>query len=310
MSTAVFANITEHQQRSSLDDGSSLEHFARTVSPRNWQNVYILMLTVCFDAAGKEDSEQFVVVAGFAGMAKVWSEFEIAWQNRLDKDDLPYFHSGDFAHFRDPLFSRGWKDNEPRRQRLCRDLMRIICDHGLRKFGTVINLDTHRTIDEALRTTFLLDAYVQGARCSVITFNNYAKGIGINRNVRYVFEKGDREHELRQRFQTDGLIDPDYTWKSRHVDDKGFVHDGFLGLQAAGWIAYECFLDLKRRNDKYDRIRDPRWAFTQFDRLLGQIEVQTVEAAKGNELLMRVAEQTTYLSDLKPKSFSMVIPNA
>jgi hypothetical protein len=258
------------------------------------------MLTVCFDAAGKEGGGPFVVVAGFGSMAKVWGDFESKWQQRLKLDGLPYFHAHAFAHSIHP-FEEGWKDNEPRRMSLCQDLMQIISDHGLRKFGTVIQIEAHNTIDESLRERLFLNAYVHGARCSIATFNNYAKSIGINRNVRYVFEKGDPEDKLRRRFRADGLNEPDFTWKTAHIDRKGVIHDGFLGLQAADWLAYECLLDLKRRDDKYDRTKKPRWAYPHFDNMLGRIEVQTAEAAKGNELLLRVSEQTVYLGELKQK---------
>jgi hypothetical protein len=266
--------------------GSSLEHFARTVSPRNWKQVFILMLTVCFDAGGKEEDHDFVVVAGFAGFAEIWNEFDIEWQARLDKDRLPYFHSGDFSQSRN-LFKTGWRDNEPRRRRLCQDLMQIIVGHGLRKFGTVIHIKTQRNIDPDIRKAFLLDGYVQGARDSVTTFNQYAKRIGVTRNVRYVFEKGDREHELRRRFNADGLNEPDFTWKSRHTNRKGFTYDGFLGLQAAGWIAYEYFLDMKCRNEKYERTAEARWAVAESDKIPGIIEAQDAEAAKGRTTITR-----------------------
>ena len=49
---------------------------------------------------------------------------------------------------------------------------------------------------------------------------------------------------------------------------QGFVHDPFIGLQAAGWVAYEYYLDS-------DRLfySDPshRWALEQFEKLPGHI---------------------------------------
>ena len=35
--------------------GSGIEHFARIVSPCNWERVYLPMMTVCFDASCKEE---------------------------------------------------------------------------------------------------------------------------------------------------------------------------------------------------------------------------------------------------------------
>ena len=258
------------------------------------------MLTVCFDGAGREADHPLVVVAGFASFAGVWRDFEIRWQERLRQDGLPYFHAGEFSQSTG-VFKVGWKNDETRRRRLCQDLMSVIEACGLRKFGTVIPVEIHNSIDHALRKRLLLDAYVQGARSTVATFNNYAKSIGVNRNVKYVFEKGDSEDALRKRFADDDLNDPCFTWKSEHVDRKGIIHYGFLGLQAAGWIAYEYFLDMKRRDDPSHRIRQMRWPCQQFERLQGKMEIQSEDAAKGNEAMMRISEDTRYLGSLKYK---------
>ena len=46
--------------------GSSLEHFSRIVSPLHWKDVFIAMLTICFDGAGKDaNGYNVVTVAGF-----------------------------------------------------------------------------------------------------------------------------------------------------------------------------------------------------------------------------------------------------
>jgi hypothetical protein len=237
----------------------------------------------------------------FSGFENVWQEFDELWLKRLKQEGLPYFHAGDFSHF-SGAFKTGWKDDEPRRQKLFEDLMGIIQSCNLRKFGTIIPVKAHRTIDEALRKRLFLDAYVQGARTTVATFDNHARSLKVYPRVRYVFEKGDSEDLVRKRFSDDCLNEPTFTWKTEHLDRKGVLREEFVGLQAAGWIAYEYFLDLKRRNDSYARTKEARWAHEQFDRRVpGQIEIQTEESARGNEVRLRVSEATRYLGEIKPK---------
>jgi hypothetical protein len=245
------------------------------------------MLTCCFDGAGKEKdtsgNTDVVVVAGFGSMAGVWREFDEKWTARLTKDGLTAFHAVDFAQFRGE-FRDGWRADESRRRTLTADLMEIIIEDGLMKFGTIVPVGAYRAIDTNLRADIRLDAYVTGAICAVGDLNFYALEHGMGRNVRYVFEKGDSEGALRERLRNDGFGDPDFTWKSPRVDRKGIRHDGFVGLQAADWIAYEYYLDAGRF---FAGEVEDRWAFTQFETLPGRIHAQTAETAKLNEGILR-----------------------
>ena len=54
------------------------------------------------------------------------------------------------------------------------------------------------------------------------------------------------------------------------MDSKGSNHDPFVGLQAAGWVAYEYYLDAHRL--LYAGPSD-RWAFHQFESIPGNIIV-------------------------------------
>jgi hypothetical protein len=249
-----------------LSSSREFEHFCRIVAPRRWQDVCVLMLTVCFDAGGKEHHE-VLVVAGFASVASVWTDFENQWQSRLEKDNLKYFHAGDFAQS-NGQFKSGWKDNEPRRRKLSQDLMEIIQGCGLRKFGCVLepkyfyqSMEPHKNIIFAVR----MKAFTLGAVVSADEFYNYAIGQGITRNLRCVFEKGDPEDALRAAFRGSGYTDPDFAWSKPHTDRKGVEHDPFLGLQAAGWIAYEYYLEAKHSRQ--------RWAFNCFEDLIGHIKM-------------------------------------
>ncbi|HEY1205074.1 MAG: hypothetical protein ABSH46_19830 [Bryobacteraceae bacterium] len=249
------------------------------------------MLTVCFDAGGKEKDHRVLTVAGFASFAGVWAELEERWQKRLDRDGLGFFHAGDFAHSVGQF--SGWKGDEKRRRSLLVDLFRIIQDCGLRKFGCILHLESFYKIKKKRSGEPRLGPYIQrlnafayAATMAVESFQSYAMAEGVRDNIRCVFEKGDPEDILRKIFRAKGLVEPDFMWSKPHTDGKGFSYDPFLGLQAAGWIAYEYYLDVERL--LYSGASD-RWALRQFEILPGQL---TFLSAKDGKLL-------PYVGDLK-----------
>lgn len=280
--------------------GSSFEHFVRTVSPRHWEKVLIAMYTVCFDTGRKKISEGIVAVVGFAAFTKTWQDFEVAWNACLRKYGLTYFHAGELAHFTNQ-FRHGWREDEGKRRALQADLMDVIWSNELRRFGCCIPLAVHNEIDADIRGRSF-DAYVHAALASVDHFNSYARSIRAER-VKYVFEKGEREDDLRKRFAQDGYSEPHFTWKRPHRDRKGFLDDGFIGLQAAGWIAYEYWLDVSKTLDfgkpLTEKIESGRWAFQQFEKMLGVVQIAVTP--ESSQMVMRIRDDTRYLNDLKPK---------
>jgi hypothetical protein len=91
-----------------------------------------------------------------------------------------------------------------------------------------------------------VDPYVLCSRYAVDQLYIYAKSEGITGNIRCVFEKGDPEDRLRKHFKNNDFPDPDFMWSKLHIDRKGFCHDPFLGLQAAGWLTWEYYVDFCR----------------------------------------------------------------
>jgi hypothetical protein len=269
--------------------GSSFEHYARTISPLHWGESLIAMLTVCFDGSGKDHGDhRIMVVAGFASFAKLWEDFTIKWNKRLQEDGLPYFHAKEFAHSKE-VFADGWKGDELRRRKLSSDLMSIIWEFGLRKFGCILILKDFKHATAKRKNTDpnwpVIDAYAMAAMRAVESFHHYAKGEGITHNVRYVFEKGDPEHSLRKIFEGFGYLPPDFFWAKPHTDNKGFSYEPFVGLQAADWLAYEYFLDAQRI--LYSTHRD-RWALSEFEKMPGGL-VLTGESVRDHEAMARLA---------------------
>ena len=238
--------------------------------------IFVQMLTACFDGGAKESNQYNVLsVAGFASFATVWKEFADRWTQRLCRDSLPYFHAGDFAHSTG-AFKHGWKHDERRRKSLLTDLMDIIHSCGLRKFGHVIRIDDYKGVlkkhnpGSDIPAWPMLDAFTICATNCIDKLYSYAKSEGINKNLRYIFEKGDPEDMLRHICRARRLQDPDFQWGKPYTDSKGVEHDPFVGLQAAGWIAYEYYLDA-------DRLLfgqpSERWALQQFESLPGHVIV-------------------------------------
>jgi hypothetical protein len=151
--------------------------------------------------------------------------------------------------------------------------MEIIIDCGLRKFGALIALeDFAETLQNISHPgASFANAFAFGGVLSADAFYAYAEREGAARNIRCVFEKGDPEESIRRAFRASGYNDPDFTWKVPRIDRKGVTHDPFIGLQAAGWIAYEYYLAHARDLVSDGKPLSPRWAFAEFEKLPGHI---------------------------------------
>jgi len=192
------------------------------------------------------------------------------WQKRLEHDDLPYFKASEFARSSGPF--DGWADNEPRRRALSNDLMEIIHECGFRKFGSVLRpADFRQHIAQWQKDGYPeMTSFAFAAMKAVEDFCAYAKAEGIKRNVRFVFDRGDPEHEIRVLFKHYGMHDPHFESDTPFVDRKGFEYDPFLGLQASDWLAYEYRLDALHF---FESKPTDRWALRQFDKLPGTVRL-------------------------------------
>jgi hypothetical protein len=241
----------------------------------------IQMLTVCFDASGKtpstttkrrgksgEPDSPVLAVAGFASQAGVWAEFDYHWESVLLRYRAAYFHAAELAYDRG-AYKDGWKGEKQKKDDFQGELMEVIENCGLRKFGNVLWTEDQNKVksSKGLSADATATPYVLCARASVDDFIAYAIGEGQLENIEYVFEKGDEEHTLRQHFKKHSYQEPIFRWK-HPVELKGIVQKPFMGLQAAGWIVWEYYMSLKRvfdeRNSAYPYPPE-RWALKRFD---------------------------------------------
>ena len=262
---------------SGQDSRGALEHYCRVVSPRHWQEVTILMLSACFDAAGKLEDKNtpIILVAGFASMSRVWLEFEQRWNAVLEKADIDRFHAGDFAGCKGQFQS--FKNNETKKRDLISRLLDVIEECGLRKFGAWMEKGKVAEAKALLGLTeddTASHPYVLCSRYAVDDLHAFARGAGIHSNVEAVFEKGDPEHLLRKHFTKHDYPDPEFRW-SHVVCQKGIRRDPFLGLQAAGWIAWEYYVDVCRvfGLSEQQPTTEGRHAFRVFEGLPGRVNI-------------------------------------
>jgi hypothetical protein len=277
-----------------ISGSSGVEHFARVVSPRGWKDVRIQMLTVCFDASGKTPSTTttkkrgkngsvpdslVMAVAGFASQAGVWAELEDKWQSVLSRYSVTYFHAGDFASCHGP-FEIGWRGEEQKKRDFQSELMGVIEDCGLRKFGSLLWVSDLQKAKAmmGLATDSTASPYVLCARAAVEDFNAVAISEGQRESIEYIFEKGDEEDKLRQHFRKHSFHEPLFRW-CKPVEKKGIIQQPFIGLQAAGWIVWEYYMAFSRSfQQEYSHYPYPpeRWALKIFDdhrRVPGEVKI-------------------------------------
>jgi hypothetical protein len=198
----------------------------------------------------------------------MWTDFDAKWSAVLNRYHVEFFHAGDFAHSQ-KQFKTGWdhKHDQQKRMDFQHELIEVIQECGLRKFGSVLwTTDQHKARTMmGLSTDHTASPYVMCARSAVEDFHTVAIGQGQRDNIEYVFEKGDEEGRLREHFRKHGFHDPSFKWK-HPVTLKGITQQPFIGLQAAGWIVWEYYMSFCRSFAEFFKHDvKGRWALQIFD---------------------------------------------
>jgi hypothetical protein len=187
-----------------------------------------------FDAGGSQHDQQFIVVAGFISSSDVWSKFEHAWQARLKRDGISYFHMVECAHSTGQ-FRSSWKDDERKRRALLLlgDLMDIILSHTFRKFACVIeNKKFREIITTEQRKKWRLDGYSWAGLYCAMQVNNWRQlETTFREPPQFVFEDGDLgKGLLEERLTENGFGSPTFRPKM-DTKTKNGVLAGFIPLQ-------------------------------------------------------------------------------
>jgi len=239
------------------------------------------MLSAYFDAAGKEYDQEHVLVAGFVAPTKMWEDFDKEWTERLRQDGLSYFHMVEFAHSKGE-FKNGWRDDEPRRQALLRDLIGIILSHISGKFVTVVEVAAFKKqLSEEIKRQFLIKSYSLAGRTCAARIREWMKREWRYSKLEMVFEEGDEGvGALKDILVRDGFPEPLFKPKRDRVTKAGELIKAANPLQAADFLAYEYFLAAKRLSEK-------RWAFKHFSCISGRDGIYTVSNLKELEANFR-----------------------
>ena len=238
------------------------------------------MLMACFDAAGKSEdlSTPIVLVGGVCSFTSVWDEFNSRWSKALVENRIPYFHAADFANYKPPFDI--FRNDEIGRRKLVSELLSIMSECGLRKFGALIDKPSVQKAKKnmGMEDGPYMDDYVVCCRRVVNDLFKYARGEGIF-DISVIFEKGDSEDLLRKHFRHNRLPEPDFRWSKDFTDRKGVAHHPLLGLQAAGWVAWEYYVDSCRT---LGLSHEPwtakgRVPYQAFEKMPGNIIIQNVQ---------------------------------
>jgi hypothetical protein len=120
-----------------------------------------------------------LAVAGFLSTAERWLEFEDAWKARLLQVGLKQFHRREIKLRKYP--------------RLLEDLVSIIRDHAMRKFGMVVRVaELHRQLPEKEYDEWNLDAYSYAARACAAHVRQWAAKEHLCWIPELVFAEGDK----------------------------------------------------------------------------------------------------------------------
>ena len=255
-------------------------------------------LTLAFDASGGEPEHAFIVVAGFLSSVKDWIAFESRWLERLSQDGIDYFQSRKIYRY--------FADETDETRRIKRDLLRnelmlIIQEHAYARFGCVVGFEELDRMPEEMRQHYRIAGYSYAARTCIEQARKWFKQQGWeNPAVEYVFEDGDDGvGYLIDNFKQAGYGVPIFRPKKDTLRLDGTVQKAFVPLQAADWIAHTYFDSYRGYLQSRPRRIKRTWTFEQFERISGDSTAVTDKSIDNFTDLIRLADVTRYLDDLK-----------
>ncbi len=102
-------------------------------------------MAVAINKAYADDSkpnDRVWVLAGYMGHDYQWEDFERAWQEMLDRHDVPYFHMKEMAKPKG-VYAKWYppQEHEGERRAFFKDLTSVINDCYLRPFCSIVRMD-------------------------------------------------------------------------------------------------------------------------------------------------------------------------
>jgi hypothetical protein len=154
-----------------------------------------LAIRVFLDGSGKEDSHEVITVAGFLADEDICEEIERDWETATGKRG---FHLKHFGRKACKLGSHSWSSTD--RSDFLKRLGKIVNRDGCRIISASLEIAPYsKFISESPNAhvngpafSACAQAGIAGAEFTLKTENRHLQ------KVEYVFEKGDREHELHK----------------------------------------------------------------------------------------------------------------
>ncbi len=236
------------------------------------------MFTTAFDAGGSKDDQDFIVLAGFIAPADAWIEFDRYWRDRLAQEGLNYFHMVDFAQFAGE-FKVGWRDNEPRRRALLRNLIELIERYASRKFGAVVPIEAFkRQSPPEGWETYDLCPYSLAAMHTAANVMRWCIRDGSPQfeNISFIFEDGDTggKGRVEKQFKVNLDMRPLFKPKKDTPNNKtGMIKPMWTPLHAADFLAYEVFKFCKEFQAGKLTTEKLRWGLKECQKAQGDIMV-------------------------------------
>ncbi len=209
----------------------------------------VAMLTFYADDAGKRDDHEYVIVAGYIGLAAQWERFCFDWRLRLAKAGLPEFHAVEF--FNGAGIYAPWQEKNKARERdlLLGDLAQIINDYSLQSFTSIVYVPGWQKANESYMLEEMgFSPFPLGGRVAVQRVREWCPSSGHDvSQVGYIFDQGsDDWGRLKNRLKVDFDVDA--------IDED---RRKIQPLQAADWFAYEEFRETPQ-SDSGIRVRPVR----------------------------------------------------
>ncbi|HEU5339770.1 hypothetical protein [Edaphobacter sp.] len=157
----------------------------------------LVALRVYFDGAGKDDCHPVITVGGFLAPADVAEQIESDWEIATDKK---VFHFTDFNTPSCKLGSQNWTSQE--RIQFLKKLAAIVNRQEVYILSASIEVqEFDKVLSGAAHPHELGPAFSGCAYVALLNLEALLKDEGRRKNaVHYVYEKGDREHEIRKVF--------------------------------------------------------------------------------------------------------------
>jgi hypothetical protein len=154
---------------------------------------FLVSLRVYFDGSGKENDHPVITVGGFMADPTICESIERDWEEATEGK---VFHLADFGNPNCKLGSRNW--NAERRVAFLKRLAAIVNRPGNYIMSVSVEVAAvNKILAEAKFPNEIGPVYSACAYAAILNTEGYLlKENRLEQEVQYIFEKGDREHEI------------------------------------------------------------------------------------------------------------------